>query len=506
MTAALKRFTETFHKRNCRSTSTSTSGPSRSSRRSRGAASRRAAPRAAAAGPSSVPGEPDCAGRLADHDPDRARRARWRRRPRPRATWRLSCPLGIEALPPDEAAPLLDACHEGVAGAARARSAPGPRRALSEPDPADARRASSTAAFVGRRACPPRRSRDRRASTRCGPLLEVLERRGAPLLVHPGPRPARCARRRAAARRRGGRRSPATWPRMNAAWHAFAARGAGRRTRGCASCFAMLAGLAPLHARAPGRARRPAARRRPATPSSTPRRTAPRAIDAVVRDARRRRARARLRPARWSAAPRSPALGDAGRSARCASATRRACWRIAERRRREPRAAPRARPRPRRAARPGRAGSPPIRSSWRHARRATTPSERALRAAAGATTHVAVWVICWMDGPRHRLPRPRPLGRRGGGRATGEVRRGAPARSAARRAGASTRRARRSTSAPPDIHRVRHAGGGPAITIHAYSPPLWRMGAYEVDADGDAAPRTRSPTPRSCGPADSNAA
>ena len=35
-----------------------------------------------------------------------------------------------------------------------------------------------------------------------------------------------------------------------------------------------------------------------------------------------------------------------------------------------------------------------------------------------------------------------------------------------------------------DIHRVAHAGGGPAVTLHAYSPPLWRMGAYEVEGDG----------------------
>jgi len=34
---------------------------------------------------------------------------------------------------------------------------------------------------------------------------------------------------------------------------------------------------------------------------------------------------------------------------------------------------------------------------------------------------------------------------------------------------------------PHDIHRVRHAGSGPAVTIHAYSPPLRSMGAYEVD-------------------------
>jgi predicted metal-dependent enzyme (double-stranded beta helix superfamily) len=36
-----------------------------------------------------------------------------------------------------------------------------------------------------------------------------------------------------------------------------------------------------------------------------------------------------------------------------------------------------------------------------------------------------------------------------------------------------------------DIHRVLHAGAAPAVTIHAYSPPLWRMGAYEVGAGGE---------------------
>jgi predicted metal-dependent enzyme (double-stranded beta helix superfamily) len=36
-----------------------------------------------------------------------------------------------------------------------------------------------------------------------------------------------------------------------------------------------------------------------------------------------------------------------------------------------------------------------------------------------------------------------------------------------------------------DIHRVRHAGAAPAVTIHAYSPPLWRMGAYEVLPGGE---------------------
>jgi predicted metal-dependent enzyme (double-stranded beta helix superfamily) len=35
-----------------------------------------------------------------------------------------------------------------------------------------------------------------------------------------------------------------------------------------------------------------------------------------------------------------------------------------------------------------------------------------------------------------------------------------------------------------DIHRVRHAGSDPAVTLHAYSPPLLSMGAYVVDEDG----------------------
>jgi predicted metal-dependent enzyme (double-stranded beta helix superfamily) len=34
------------------------------------------------------------------------------------------------------------------------------------------------------------------------------------------------------------------------------------------------------------------------------------------------------------------------------------------------------------------------------------------------------------------------------------------------------------------VHRMHQAGGGPAISIHAYSPPLWRMGAYAIEPDG----------------------
>jgi predicted metal-dependent enzyme (double-stranded beta helix superfamily) len=35
-----------------------------------------------------------------------------------------------------------------------------------------------------------------------------------------------------------------------------------------------------------------------------------------------------------------------------------------------------------------------------------------------------------------------------------------------------------------DIHRVLHAGDEPAVTIHAYSPPLERMGSYVIEPDG----------------------
>jgi len=39
--------------------------------------------------------------------------------------------------------------------------------------------------------------------------------------------------------------------------------------------------------------------------------------------------------------------------------------------------------------------------------------------------------------------------------------------------------------AASDIHRVAHGGDGPAITLNAYSPPLWRMGAYETAPTGE---------------------
>ena len=37
---------------------------------------------------------------------------------------------------------------------------------------------------------------------------------------------------------------------------------------------------------------------------------------------------------------------------------------------------------------------------------------------------------------------------------------------------------------PEDIHRVMHAGDVPAVTLHAYSPPLEALGAYLVEPSG----------------------
>lgn len=41
------------------------------------------------------------------------------------------------------------------------------------------------------------------------------------------------------------------------------------------------------------------------------------------------------------------------------------------------------------------------------------------------------------------------------------------------------------TVPPVAIHRVLHAGDGPAVTIHAYSPPLNRTGAYRISPGGE---------------------
>src|SRR5207248_8744521 len=83
------------------------------------------------------------------------------------------------------------------------------------------------------------------AYERVGPLLEVLEAVGKPLLVHPGPA--------SAGSHMAANGAPPWWPaivpyvqQMHAAWFAFRAYGR-RRHPELRVCFAMLAGLAPLH-------------------------------------------------------------------------------------------------------------------------------------------------------------------------------------------------------------------------------------------------------------------
>ena len=154
----------------------------------------------------------------------------------------LSGPLGVESLPAEEAMPIIDAFHEGVdalpASFTSWRALP-----LRDATPADVDRAlvpgsAGVCVPAGALASPA-------ALERIGPLLEQLERRSAPLFVHPGPDPWAPAARAESA--------PQWWPAMtsyvagmHAAWHAFVARGRHAHPR-LRVVFAMLAGGAPLH-------------------------------------------------------------------------------------------------------------------------------------------------------------------------------------------------------------------------------------------------------------------
>jgi predicted metal-dependent enzyme (double-stranded beta helix superfamily) len=97
--------------------------------------------------------------------------------------------------------------------------------------------------------------------------------------------------------------------------------------------------------------------------------------------------------------------------------------------------------------------------------------------------HLAVWLICWMDDHDTGFhDHDRSAGAVAVARGTVAEDRlllGRPPSTRAFAAGETF------SFAASDIHRVRHGGGGPAVTIHAYSPPLWRMGAYEVRPDGE---------------------
>jgi hypothetical protein len=149
----------------------------------------------------------------------------------------ISAPLGIELLAASEAQELLDAYHEGVL------ALPAPFGAwaaacLSEVDPAGLQ-SQLDRGFVGLQ-LPATALLDVDGYERARPLLDVLEQARRPLFIHPGP-----------AVTAGD--APPWWPpivsyvqQMHAAWYAFRAYGRARHPR-LRVCFAMLAGLAPLH-------------------------------------------------------------------------------------------------------------------------------------------------------------------------------------------------------------------------------------------------------------------
>jgi hypothetical protein len=96
--------------------------------------------------------------------------------------------------------------------------------------------------------------------------------------------------------------------------------------------------------------------------------------------------------------------------------------------------------------------------------------------------HLTAWLICWMD--EHDTGfHDHDVSAGAVAVVSGAVREerlaiDGPTRNGVYRAGGSFH----FTAA--DIHRVSHAGSDPAVTLHVYSPPLLRMGAYVIGEDG----------------------
>jgi hypothetical protein len=183
-----------------------------------------------------LPGEPTY--RVAPADHDVALRADLAAADGIDSAWvSLSSPLGIEHLPFGDAQPLLDAYHEG------ALALPKPFRvwaaaSVTAPDPVGLA-ALLGAGCVGLQ-LPATALADRDGYTRCGALLEVLQQRGRPLFLHPGPAASPDM--------------PPWWPavvpyvaQMHTAWFAWQAFGVTMFPQ-LKVVFSLLAGLAPLHA------------------------------------------------------------------------------------------------------------------------------------------------------------------------------------------------------------------------------------------------------------------
>lgn len=151
----------------------------------------------------------------------------------------LSSPLGIEWLPVEEAAPLLDAFHAGVLDLPDSFAA-WASTCLTDLDP-ERLGIELAEGCVGLQ-LPATALANPEAVERCAPLFEVLVQHDKALFVHPGAVPATAGAQRVA-----------WWPavvpyvsQLHAAWYAFAL--AGRPLFPTLRvCFAALAGLAPAH-------------------------------------------------------------------------------------------------------------------------------------------------------------------------------------------------------------------------------------------------------------------
>ena len=443
-----------------------------------------------------IAGEPDWPIDLADHDV--ARRARLVEEDGlARALVALSCPLGAEALPGDQARELVDAWHAGADDLPARACPPGRPRASTSPIPRSWR-ASSTGGRVG--LCLPALAlAGPEGVARCAPLLALLEERGLPLLVHPGPAPW-------APPPPAGPGDPPWWPALTSLRRPDAG-GVARRS-------------APGRGR-PTRACGPASRCWPAWRRSTPGALASRGVALRADDPRglptTRRRTAHEGGRRRGGGRRAPARSSTAPTAR---------WSPPPRRRPEPSPARRAWPTPRaccppwrwlyeRPARPARPVRSPARPStlggcarWsRRSRRRQgawadrvrhDPGERVNRAALARRARRGLAHLLERGAARHWLPRPRRVQRRAGGgpRRAG---RGAPGALPAP-SGMRWRPASRWPSTASHVHRVQGVAAGPAVSIHAYSPPLRRLGVYSCRRRRRAAARGRRRLPTSSAP------
>ncbi|MGA8363205.1 MAG: amidohydrolase family protein [Solirubrobacteraceae bacterium] len=158
----------------------------------------------------------------------------------------LSSPLGIESLPRAQALGLIDAYHDGAFALGAPFGVWG-ALALDSPDPEDVDRALDRGC-VGV-SLPAGALASVEAHARLHPLLARLESRDAPLFVHPGPGLGASPRAHECSLE-----DPLWWPAltryvfdMQAAWLSFRTLGRVAHPR-LRVVFAMLAGLAPLHA------------------------------------------------------------------------------------------------------------------------------------------------------------------------------------------------------------------------------------------------------------------